>query len=126
MRLPRMTTRRWTIAVAIAACLLGGIVWHIRYPGRAFDVAAWDDPAQINEGVRQPMADRLIARDSPLGMTRAEVVRLLGEPLTRSPSGWDLAYYIGPERGFISIDSECLVIRLGPDGRVIACGIYTD
>jgi hypothetical protein len=121
-----MTTRRWMVAVAVAACLLGGIVWHIRYPGRAFDAAAWNDPAQINGGVRQPMADRLIAQDSLRGMTRAEVVRLLGEPLALSLIGWDLAYYIGPERSFISIDSECLVIRLGKDGRVIASGIYTD
>jgi hypothetical protein len=125
MRLPRV--RFTMIAVAILACLLGGVVWHVRYPGRAFDPVAWNDATQIERVVRQPMADRLIARDTLRGMTRAEVVRLLGEPLDIQPfSGCDLAYYLGPERGFMSIDSECLVIRLGPDGRVIACKIVTD
>ena len=126
MRLPRTTTRRWMVVVAVVACLLGGIVWHLRYPGRAFDAVAWNDPAQINGGVRQPMADRLIARDSLRGMTRAEVLRLLGEPMARTPSGWEIAYYIAPVRGFMGIDSECLVIRLGADRRVVACDIYTD
>jgi hypothetical protein len=64
------------VAVAVGACLLGGIVWHTRYPGRVFDAAGWNDPAQMNGGFRQPMADQLIARDSLRGMTRAEVVRL--------------------------------------------------
>jgi hypothetical protein len=76
-----MASRRWMVAVAVAACLLGGIVWHFRFPRRAFDAAAWNEPAQINGGVCQLMADRLIARDCLRGMTRAEVVRLLGEPL---------------------------------------------
>jgi hypothetical protein len=31
---------------------------------------------------------------------------------------WPLVYLLGPERGLIRIDSETLVIRLGPDGRV--------
>jgi hypothetical protein len=115
------------IAVAIAAIPSGLVVWHVRYPGRAFDPVAWNDARQIEGGVRQPMADRLIAWKSLLGLTRAEVVRLLGEPL--SPGGYfggDLEYYLGPERHFISIDSECLVIRLGPDGRVISTRIATD
>jgi hypothetical protein len=73
------------------------------------------------------MTDRLIARDGLRGMTRAQLVRLLGEPLPLNAfSGWDLAYYLGPERGFMSIDSECLVIRLGPNGKVIAYRMVTD
>ena len=28
MRLPRMTTRRWMIAVAVAAVVLGAITWY--------------------------------------------------------------------------------------------------
>ena len=39
MRRPRMTARRRMVAVAIAACVIGGIVWRIRYPGRAFDAS---------------------------------------------------------------------------------------
>jgi hypothetical protein len=31
MRSPRMTIRRWMIAVAILAVLMGGAVWYERY-----------------------------------------------------------------------------------------------
>jgi hypothetical protein len=73
------------------------------------------------------MADRSIARTALRGMTRAEVVRSLSEPLPLDRlSGWDLAYDLGPERGFMSIDSEYLVLRLGPDGKVTAYDIVTD
>jgi len=30
MRLPRMTTRRWMVAVAVAGLLLGGLAWFLR------------------------------------------------------------------------------------------------
>jgi hypothetical protein len=54
------------------------------------------------------------------GRTRAEVIALLGPPdggdYFREPD--NLVYWLGPERGIMSIDSEWLVIRIGPDGRV--------
>jgi hypothetical protein len=48
------------------------------------------------------------------------VVALLGRADdTRNFSDWDFVYLLGPERGLLfSIDSEWLVIRFGPDGRV--------
>ena len=53
------------------------------------------------------------------GLTRPQLLALLGPP---SGAGyftdWDLVYWLGPERGWFGIDSEWLVIRLGPDGRV--------
>jgi hypothetical protein len=30
MRLPRMTTRRWMVAVAVVGLLLGGLAWFLR------------------------------------------------------------------------------------------------
>lgn len=39
---------------------------------------------------------------------------------------WDLVYWLGPERGFYSIDSEWLVVRLGPEGRVSDCQLVRD
>jgi hypothetical protein len=129
MRWPRFpfTIRHLMIAVAIAAGLSGLVAWYVRYPGRAFDPIAWSDPRQIDRGARQPMADRLIAWDALRGLTRAEVVRLLGEPLSLGRLfGGDLVYYLGPERGFISVDDEWLVIRLGSDGKVSSARIATD
>lgn len=32
---------------------------------------------------------------------------------------WDMVYRLGMEGSYFGIDSEWLVIRLGPDGRVI-------
>ena len=73
------------------------------------------------------MADRLVAWRTLLGKTRQQALDLLGKP---SDEGyfrdWDLVYWLGPERGFISIDSEWLVVRLGKDDRVIDCRTVTD
>ena len=73
------------------------------------------------------MADRLVARRTLLGMTRAEVAGMLGEPTKTAKFGdWDLVYWIGPERAFFSIDSEWLVIRLNADGLVAESHIVRD
>jgi len=64
------------------------------------------------------MVDDLIGRRLLDGLSRQKVQELLGPgPDPLSPS-WDLAYELGPERSFIRIDSEFLLIRLDPSGRV--------
>jgi hypothetical protein len=35
-------------------------------------------------------------------------------------------YWLGPERGLVSVDSEWLVVRLRPDGRVGVAQVVTD
>jgi hypothetical protein len=73
------------------------------------------------------MADWLVGSGTLRGKTRQDVITLLGEP---SDEGyfrkWDLVYWLGPERGYFSIDSEWLVLRLGRDDRVIECRIDRD
>src|ERR1700731_3445901 len=65
------------------------------------------------------MADDLVSNKKLIGLARQEVVARLGEPpKTEYFKEFDLVYYLGPERGFISIDSEWLLLNLGPDGRV--------
>jgi hypothetical protein len=104
-----------------------GVVKCAVLPGRAFDAALWSDERQIQDGVRLGMADRLLADGTLIGRTRAEVVAMLGEPPpTPYFNDWDLVYRLGMERGYISIDSEWLVARLGPDGRVVQARIVTD
>lgn len=120
--------KRWlVVALGALAVVAGLLVWRLWFPGGAFDPVAWRDESQVQQGVRLGMADRLIARRTLIGKTRAEVVELLGEP---PPTGyfadWDLVYWLGPERGFISIDSEWLVLRLAEDGRVIDNRIVRD
>jgi hypothetical protein len=73
------------------------------------------------------MADRLIARDTLRGTSRLEVVEMLGEPpATGYFRNWDLVYWLGPERGFLGIDSEWLVVRLDMQGRVTEYRIVRD
>lgn len=99
-------------------------VW---FPGRAFDSVAWQDKTQVEKGIRLEMADRLIARARLINKTRAEVVEMLGEPPPTSYfADWDLVYWLGPERGYFSIDSEWLVLRLGESGRVVDNRIVRD
>lgn len=109
-------------AIAIAVLVL----WRTRFVGRSFDAADWQADATVGSGIRQAMADRLLARHMLIGKTRAEVINLLGTP---PPTGyfaqWDFVYWLGPERGFISIDSEWLVIRLKV-GRVVEARLVTD
>jgi hypothetical protein len=121
--------RRWWLVVALGAIAVvaGLLVWRMSFPGRAFDSVTWRDESQVQRGARLGMADRLIARQTLLGKTRAEVVELLGEPPpTVHFADWDLVYRLGPERGFMSIDSEWLVVRLAEDGRVVDNQIVRD
>jgi len=65
------------------------------------------------------MADELISSRTLYGKNQEEVIELLGKP---SDSGYfrsyDLVYWLGPERSWISIDSEWLVIKLDDAGKV--------
>ncbi len=95
--------------------------------GSEFDSLVWVDEDLIQEGVRLKMADSLIKRRLLDGKTRTEIIRLLGNPTETSYfQDWHLIYWLGPERGFISIDSEWLVIRFGPDDKVTEYQLIRD
>lgn len=125
------------VAVAAAPVLLfsaiaapGAVahVWNCLGHG-SFDARVWRDPALAGDvrDVRGCMVDDLLDDDVLVGRTRAEVVARLGEPPATSYfRDWDLVYRVGMERGFISIDSEWLVLRLGADGRVARATLVTD
>ena len=124
-----MKRRKVCVCIAVLAVLFTVLfaAWRFWFPGRAFDPAAWRDKVRVAQGVRLGMADRLIALRALDGKTRAAVVEMLGEPpATGYFSNWDLVYWLGPERGFISVDSEWLVLRLDADGRVAEYRILRD
>ena len=76
---------------------------------------------------RQRIADWLILSHRLIGNSRATVVGLLGEPPpTEYFKQWDMVYWLGPERSFISIDSEWLVLRLNDQGIVLQAEIVGD
>jgi hypothetical protein len=73
------------------------------------------------------MVDSLMERRLLDGLTRPQVVELLGPPdATRKWRDWDLVYCLGPERNaLIRIDCDWLVIRLdsrraGGSDRLVA------
>jgi outer membrane protein assembly factor BamE (lipoprotein component of BamABCDE complex) len=123
-------TKRTLALLALAGAMLVGTAFVAKrtlYAGIPFDSAAWRDELSIRDGAREKMADRLVGRQTLRGKTRGEVISLLGEPpATDYFSDWDLVYLLGPERGFISIDSEWLVVRFGQNGRVTEYQIVRD
>jgi len=116
---------RVIFALAAVALFAGGS-WFVLRPGRHFDPSLWGN-SRTPASVRLRMADDLVDNKKLIGLTRQEVVARLGEPpKTEYFKEFDLVYYLGPERGFISIDSEWLVLKLGPDGRVKRATIARD
>lgn len=136
--------RRITIGItALAALAAIGYFWawplygflsmpvpEDRCPGHEhFDPVVWQDERRVYTALapRGCMVDDLLARHPLRGMDRTAIVRLLGEPRpTPYFRQYDLVYWLGPERGPMSIDSEWLVMRLDAAGRVSEARLVTD
>lgn len=137
MKRERLITRqkqnRIRLLIAFGAILslsAALIVKVLCFPGIAFDSIGWQSGEFI--GVRQQMADRMIARGSLDGMTRDDVFEMLGPPLRRQrpdfAEEWDICYRLGWDRGLIDRDSsllfmddsEFLVIRFDEADQVAA------
>ncbi|HEY3137713.1 MAG TPA: hypothetical protein VGL29_16920 [Blastocatellia bacterium] len=88
----------------------------------SFDSTSWKTSLTSDslDPIRLRMVDDLLHRHRLRGMTREEVVSLLGKPPeTNYFPEYDLVYWLGSERGYNSIVSEWwLVIKFGGDGRV--------
>ena len=101
-----------------------------RCPGHErFNPVVWQNSIQVYSELqpRGCMDDDLLARYKLVGMTRAEVVQLLGEPApTPYFREFDLVYWLGPEHGWFSIDSEWLVMKLDGSGRILEANLVTD
>lgn len=73
------------------------------------------------------MVDDLLSRHNFRGMAREQVVAIVGEPdKTEYFRDWEMVYWLGPERGFVSIDSEWLVFRLDGQRKVVDYKIVGD
>jgi hypothetical protein len=101
-----------------------------RCPGHErFEAATWRDTLQAYSELapRGCMVDDLLNHHKLVGLDRSGVIALLGQPTrTEYFREYDLVYWLGPERGLWSIDSEWLVLKLDASGRVIDARLVTD
>ena len=94
-----------------------------------FESKTWQDLRQVEseDPLRLRMVDELIRSKQLDHLRRADVETLLGKP---SPTDYfqdyDLVYWLGPERRWMSVDSEWLAIRLNKDGIVQSYRIVGD
>jgi hypothetical protein len=82
---------------------------------RDFDGETWRKAAHSNDPVRLKMVDALLRKAHLVGKRRSEIEALLGPPDERRHLGYDYTYWLGPERGFFSIDYEWLGIKFKND-----------
>jgi len=126
-------------ALALATLLILGIALLLYIaegglqPELPFDRAEWMNGTDENQMYfpRLRMADDLIDNNTLDGKTRDEVLSMLGEPMmtdvTWSPRDhFGLLYHLGPERGWVSVDSEWLGIKFDTNGTVSECKIVRD
>ncbi|RPH79012.1 MAG: hypothetical protein EHM80_08900 [Nitrospiraceae bacterium] len=68
---------------------------------------------------RLRMVDDLIGTVPLVGLAKDCVTEILAEgDKPNYWNDWDAVYWLGPERGWLRIDSEWLVLRFSPDGRI--------
>ncbi len=140
----RVASRKWirvALLIAAAAVAIGALsLWKAYGAARGqlsesrcdghttFVRSQWIDTtlATGKLAVRGCMVDDLLIQHELRGMTRAEVVALIGEtPRSDVFPEYDLVYWLGPERGLIGTDSEFLVIKLDTTKRVSSVELIT-
>lgn len=91
-----------------------------------FDSAVWKADENLNSGIRVKMVDNLLKTRQVVGSRKAEIDSLLGVPQSTGYfKDFEYVYWLGPERGFFSIDSEWLCLNFR-DGLVIEAEIRRD
>lgn len=105
----------FTVAVALLAAAI--TVWLLWSAGETFDQKKWIEASHNSDIHRNEMADDLLRRYQLIGMSREEIESLLGRPPATAyfREFCDYVYWLGPERGFISIDSEWLCVSFNND-----------
>lgn len=128
------STFRWTILAAMLSpwilCLGFGGCDSRPKTGRTFKSDAWKNAVGEQAVLRKEMLGDLLAQHKIVGLSKLKVVQLLGEPDSKDrysgeTGGSDFNYYLGPEKGFISIDSEWLTIKFEED-RAVDVLVTTD
>jgi len=121
--------RAAAISVLVILLLLIA-VWRVSTDNSMrFDSAAWKQAQAESslDSIRLRMVDDLLARHDLGGRSRADIVELLGEPdETEYFRDYEMVWWLGPERSYMSVDSEWLVVDLNESGVVVEARIRTD
>jgi hypothetical protein len=120
-----------TVALIALFALSGASIYgYSTYGPTQFDPDVWragERAISPADAPRARIADGLVRSRSLIGKSRAEIDGLLGpETKTDKFDTYDLVYWLGPERGFVSIDSEWLVIDFDQRGSVVTAEIVRD
>ena len=99
-----------------------------------FDAETWRNQEHVEHDhkwlPRLCMVDHLMSSGQLDGLSSYQVIELLGPPHDKNfPHGaasCDIHYYLGPERGFLGIDSVWLFITLNNDSTVNRYWLYRD
>lgn len=95
-------------------------------PHEKFNSVVWKQNLDSKKPVKSRMVNDLLAKHSLVGKTKSEIEELLGIPPDTSYfEGCDYVYWLGPERGLYSIDSDWLCIKFKRD-IVIEARIRSD
>ncbi len=91
-----------------------------------FISSKWKGALENENSVKINMIDDLLKKHELIGMSMKEIEDLLGRPpQTGYFKEYDFVYWLGPERGVFSIDSEWLGIKFH-EGKVIKADILRD
>lgn len=88
-------------------------VWAVYTAAKYHYTHTFSQKAWLKTEERAYMAEDMMKKYSLEGMTKEDVISLLGNDTEREyfKEKGNLVYWLGCERGFISIDSEWLVIN---------------
>lgn len=113
----RLGTKPSMIVLAALAFASGVVAWGSWGRSETFKSEKWIEASQRSDIYRNEMADDLLRRYRLVGMSREQIDNLLGRPAAtpKFRDHCEYVYWLGPERGFISIDSEWLCIRFDDD-----------
>jgi hypothetical protein len=122
---------RWGCLSVVAGAILTfviGTAYSIDYlPIRFFDSAVWKQVERADDYSRLHMIEHLNLSGQLDGITRNELVALLGpSDDTNYFSEWDYVYWLGPQRSLFGLDSEWLVIRIDRNDRVAEYRVVAD
>jgi hypothetical protein len=116
------------VPALLLAGILVAIAWWMfgEYLSReGFNAELWKG-VKADQDVRIRMVDDLLKTKNFYGMTREQVIGILGPPENESLSGWEMVYLLGRARNQIGVDWEWLCFNFSDEGRVVAYTIVRD